>query len=61
MASLTTYTRTECTDNGACQTLVSGQVASLHDLQKSCGDSRAKLKFYANVGKILVTSEKSLA
>ncbi len=30
---------TECTDNSAHQTLVSEQVASLHDLQKSCGDS----------------------
>ncbi len=30
------HTRTECTNNSARQTLVSGQVASLHVLRKSC-------------------------
>ncbi len=37
--TLTIYTWTECTDNSSRQTLVSGQVAGSHVLQKSCGDS----------------------
>ncbi len=37
--SLTIYIWTECTDNSACQTQVSGQVVSLHVLWKSCGNS----------------------
>ncbi len=62
--SLTRYIWTKRTDNSAHQTLVSGQVASLHVLQKSCGDSpgfRSKnlRKFSAKIGKILLTSEKS--
>ncbi len=36
---LTMYTLTECTDNSTRQTMVSRQVASVHVLQKSCGDS----------------------
>ncbi len=39
---LTIYTWTECTENSAPQTLVPKQVASLHVLQKSCGDSGAR-------------------
>ncbi len=33
---------TECTDNSIHQILASGQVASLHVLQKSCEDSQAR-------------------
>ncbi len=40
-------TWTECTSNSACQTQVFGQVVSLHVLQKSYGDSRAR--FLKNV------------
>ncbi len=39
---MTIYAWTECSDNSARQTLVSGQVASLHVLQKSCEDSQAR-------------------
>ncbi len=41
---LTIYTWTECTDNCIAQTLMSGQVASLHVLQKSCWDSQARFE-----------------
>ncbi len=43
-STLTIYLWTKCTDNRARQTLVSGQVASLHVLQKSCGHSRARFE-----------------
>ncbi len=39
---LTIYTGTECIDTNTCPTLLSGQVASLHVLQKSCADLRAQ-------------------
>ncbi len=34
------FTWTKCSDNSAHQTLVFRQVASLHVVQKSCGDSQ---------------------
>ncbi len=53
MSLIILYTWTECTDNNAGQTLVSGQVASLHVLQKSCGNSRARWNILEKLTRII--------